>query len=151
MPELHLVHQVFTPEQIEELEAAAQVILDEAARIRAERSEHEKYSESCSEWRLNFPFDIKYHPTITFDPEVLNPPVDEFGWTIENERYKEMRKLVKEHGFLYDFHINTLRYTPEFGQMHYILLDAVPRTGPYPMGANLHYFARLSCSYANGS
>lgn len=124
MPEQHPVHQVFTPEQIEELEAAAQVILDEAARIRAERSEHEKYLESRSEWRLNFPFDIKYHPTITFDPEILNPPVDEFGWPIVDERYKEMRKLVKEHGFLYDFHINTLRYTPEFEQMHYILLDA---------------------------
>ena len=90
VPEQHLVHQVFTPEQIEELEAAAQVILDEAARIRAERSKHEKYLESRSEWRLNFPFDIKYRPTITFDPDVLNPPVDEFGCSIENERYKEM-------------------------------------------------------------
>ena len=88
--EQHLVHQVFTPEQIEELEAAVQVILDEAARIRAERSKHEKYLEGRSEWRLNFPFDIKYRPTITFDPDVLNPPVDEFGWSIENERYKEV-------------------------------------------------------------
>lgn len=134
MPEQHPVHQVFTPEQIAELEAAAQVILDEAARIRAERSEHEKYLESRSEWRLNFPFDIKYHPTITFDPEVLDPPVDEFGWPIENERYKEMQKLVKEHGFLYDFHINTLRYTPEFEQMHYILLDAGLEPDPIRWG-----------------
>ena len=74
----------------------------------AEKAEKEWWA-SRQEWIDRFPFQQTYHPEITYG----DPNVDS----------DQMRRLVKNHGFLRNFYQSKLRYTEEFEQMHDIIKE----------------------------
>ena len=93
-------------------EQSAQEELDKARK---------EWWESRKEWVENFPFEPTHHPEIRYDPHAYGDD--------------QMRRLVKNHGFLRHFYASYLPYTEEFEQMCNIIEEEFGDVDdPTPLG-----------------
>ena len=93
--------------QREQAEAWAKYLQAEKDAERAALEEQDKarkeWWESRKEWVERFPFEPTYHPEVRYNPHAYNDD--------------QMRRRVKNHGFLRNFYASYLPYTEEFEQM----------------------------------
>ena len=89
-------------------EDAERAALEELDKARKE------WWESRKGWVENFPFEPTFHPEIRYDPYAYGDD--------------QMRRLVKNHGFLRHFYASYLPYTEEFEQMYNIIKEEFGET-----------------------
>jgi len=99
----------------------------EANRLRRERAQErhqfkldadEAERRRLEHWKANFPYKKTYHPTLTFDRNRYDPS----GESMFSIDY-EMRRAVKDHGFLVAFYNNPQIYSAEFEQLFHLLVE----------------------------
>ena len=89
---------------------------ERAAQEEVERAEKEWW-ESRQDWVERFPFEPTYHQEIKYVPDVY-----------DDAQRRQMRRLVKNHGFLRHFYASYLPYTEEFEQMYNIIEEEFGET-----------------------
>jgi len=76
-------------------------------------------------WKRNFPFKPRYHPTLRHDPTIYDAN-DASTWDAPDDheasiKHAGYRRTVVNHGYLADFYESPLRYSKEFEQLYHLL------------------------------
>jgi hypothetical protein len=95
------------------------------AKVTHAKPPHHEEQERLENWKRNFPFKPRYHPTLRHNPTIFDAnnastwdAPDDPEASIKHESY---RRTVVNHGFLMAFHDNPARYTKEFEQLYHVL------------------------------